>query len=853
MIALRGKLERIVTSCGGARPDTISASTATNITDGTVDDAAPVAIASTVDVAAPVVIASTVDVDAPVASAPSSNSVQLTSTATTTATTTTPTTRSTLEIGEWVWTGEWAFGAVVVSEDTAASSGAALPFRYTWIMTCETEKLSAKKRQDVTANNTSDFQKETGGSAAEKSQEQNNVAVSVNLEASLKASLDENETISTAESKGETKPGERSAVVDIGEVEEPLKILVASDRTSDIPIEMGKGKEPATLPASKTIDFHGCTLPASGQWTGSFDTLRGRKGHQKHTPVPEHFYLQWNLTPDDTVRTVFANNDDIGRTTDADKLPPNHIHVTGNGENQYGYFELVGSFDPATSTLQCQKRYVMECSDEMLSLQQQQQRKSQYFHQQQSVFENGRPHKTRKRQLSWKRRAAYDSGDDSGEPKNKQPQSRKRVRADSTATALSDGMTTAAVAPNNALTVTIPGSVTTSFDPPPFSGKRLPASSPKTKQAAVSGAAMKRVAVTAVVEEASTLANRNVATTAHPNHQPGQMKLPAAGDPPKARWRAANFLYYYRDDPAVAAEGISNISNGGISTVTNGSSQVAHPKYVIYEGEMLHSHRHGRGVCLYNNGMLYEGDWRRDKEHGRGTLMTADRKRIIYKGDWERGRMHGTGIYYYGDGKVQQQQDGGGSRYEGEFKENLRHGSGTYVLPDGSVYSGQWREGLMCGRGDLTWPDGSVYVGDWKDGKRHGIGLLKTSDGFVYDGGWVHNSMEGRGSATYPNGQQYNGLFSRGRREGRGTVLFTNGAVYEGRFRDDAIDGQGTMKMSRTMVVPRSNNTLDKNNDENGKRNENATTAKDDFMIPVSFQSDMGHIHRKAGFTHGGK
>jgi hypothetical protein len=73
-------------------------------------------------------------------------------------------------------------------------------------------------------------------------------------------------------------------------------------------------------------------------------------------------------------------------------------------------------------------------------------------------------------------------------------------------------------------------------------------------------------------------------------------------------------------------------------------------------------------------------------------------------------------------------------------------------------------------------------------------------------------------------------------------MYFTNGAVYEGRFRDDAIDGQGTMKMSRSMVVP------SENDDE-----KNLEKSKKDFMIPVSFQSDMGHIHRKAGFTVGGE
>ena len=158
---------------------------------------------------------------------------------------------------------------------------------------------------------------------------------------------------------------------------------------------------------------------------------------------------------------------------------------------------------------------------------------------------------------------------------------------------------------------------------------------------------------------------------------------------------------------------------------------------------------------------------------------------------------------------------------------------------------------------------------------------------FVYDGNWVLNSMDGRGSAVYPNGQQYNGLFSHGRREGRGTIVFTNGAIYEGRFRDDSIDGQGTMKMPQTVVVPTTTeqtpvafNELnsvttaatvkvtsdadtddaslvprgdDKMWEETLQTHRHRKHKKPDFMIPVSFQSDMGHIHRKAGFTHGGK
>jgi hypothetical protein len=186
-----------------------------------------------------------------------------------------------------------------------------------------------------------------------------------------------------------------------------------------------------------------------------------------------------------------------------------------------------------------------------------------------------------------------------------------------------------------------------------------------------------------------------------------------------------------------------------------------------------------------------------------------------------------------------------------------------------------------------------VIFADRMEFKRQGFGLLRASDGFTYDGFWQNNAMEGRGTAVYPNGQTYNGLFVDGRREGRGTLLFTNGAVYEGRFRDDALEGQGTLKMPTTMTVPRqkkkrkteseppeakdekspvgdgqdgkettADNEFPAKKDEEEsteKKKENANSVeteeeeeeelKPDYMIPLSFQSDMGYIHQKAGFT----
>jgi hypothetical protein len=51
------------------------------------------------------------------------------------------------------------------------------------------------------------------------------------------------------------------------------------------------------------------------------------------------------------------------------------------------------------------------------------------------------------------------------------------------------------------------------------------------------------------------------------------------------------------------------------------------------------------------------------------------------------------------------------------------------------------------------------------------------------------------------------------------------------------VDIQGTMKMSRAMVVPSEDET------------DEETMPRHNFMILISLQSDMTHIHTKTGFT----
>ena len=51
-------------------------------------------------------------------------------------------------------------------------------------------------------------------------------------------------------------------------------------------------------------------------------------------------------------------------------------------------------------------------------------------------------------------------------------------------------------------------------------------------------------------------------------------------------------------------------------------------------------------------------------------------------------------------------------KYEGEIRNGLAHGQGTYTLPSGRKYVGEWEDGKIYGHGTLYFADGSVYIGE---------------------------------------------------------------------------------------------------------------------------------------------
>lgn len=97
----------------------------------------------------------------------------------------------------------------------------------------------------------------------------------------------------------------------------------------------------------------------------------------------------------------------------------------------------------------------------------------------------------------------------------------------------------------------------------------------------------------------------------------------------------------------------------------------------------------GKGVTKYKNGAEYDGEYKQNKKHGRGKYTFSDGHQF-YNGEWKHNKRHGHGIRLYKNGDI----------YEGSFVNNMREGQGTIMIREtGVVYQGTWLADAMHGSG----------------------------------------------------------------------------------------------------------------------------------------------------------
>lgn len=58
----------------------------------------------------------------------------------------------------------------------------------------------------------------------------------------------------------------------------------------------------------------------------------------------------------------------------------------------------------------------------------------------------------------------------------------------------------------------------------------------------------------------------------------------------------------------------------------------------------------------------------------------------------------------------------------------------------------------------MHYPNGNLYTGEWKEDKKHGLGTYKYfSTGEEYEGEWKNEQKSGYGTYIYAYGDRYEG------------------------------------------------------------------------------------------------
>ena len=665
---------------------------------------------------------------------------------------------------KWKFTGQWAFGKHISEADVASSkaasasalgavglSGAAGPakqlfgFSYTWESAMNpldvrvpSEEIRHREEQldkEEAERDAELLAKSEVNVVAPSTEKSNPESQSAETGTESSATNDDPKTDSASAEKNATPSSSQESSK---QSTDPSTAVKSSETTTTPATAQSKSNQSTPAPDIATFadDFTDAAtknpdkVPIGGRWKGSFDTAATPANPRKALPatiipIDETFVLFLNENPPPNARTQFADEQESILTNAETRLEPGHIHARGMGENQYGIFELIGSLHLETGIVHLQKLYVQTPETASRNKRNSPRGRRRSVRLPTEATGGGEASRgTRKRSLTWKKRSMMEGGEVdpasvSTTPKGSNKKQRKRGASVGGIPVDESGLTGSGALPANPdvqasggstmgvtlqTTASAPGDSTASGGGGSRKWPGLPLSIPGKAEArrTSSASSRKRSASVGSVRTPVSASPRGVA-----------MKLPLAGDPMKARWRAAHFMYYYKP-PANSNDDTASTASGGEKSASAASQQAAATKSVVYEGEMLNGQRHGRGICLYDNGLIYEGTWLFDKESGYGTLLSGDRKRIIYEGEFERGRISGRGVYYYGDdpkpsdGKKKKASPTSAAksgptrsncRYEGEWRENMRHGQGIYVLPDNSVFDGSWTNGTMNGRG----------------------------------------------------------------------------------------------------------------------------------------------------------
>ena len=131
--------------------------------------------------------------------------------------------------------------------------------------------------------------------------------------------------------------------------------------------------------------------------------------------------------------------------------------------------------------------------------------------------------------------------------------------------------------------------------------------------------------------------------------------------------------------------------------------------------ENLEKNKNLRWVKIKKDNGVYLGEADQNIPQGRGCFIYngKDNEELKWIGYFDKGDKSNFGKLYNEEGRL---------IYEGEYKNGLRNGEGTYYYARGLRYEGQFVNGLREGHGVFYWEDGTRWEGPFKNNEMEGEG-----------------------------------------------------------------------------------------------------------------------------------
>lgn len=177
----------------------------------------------------------------------------------------------------------------------------------------------------------------------------------------------------------------------------------------------------------------------------------------------------------------------------------------------------------------------------------------------------------------------------------------------------------------------------------------------------------------------------------------------------------------------------------------------------------------GKGTFYSAAGDKYEGEFSENYFEGYGEYKWNNENQDFYQGEWKQDKRHGLG-YFYSDNKP---------FYIGEFKNDLFDGIGiNFNTNEKFNYQGEFEKGFCKGTGIKAYyseENGAIqnekFEGIWDKFELNGKGDYYINDKLVYSGEFKEGQFEGIGKKSYKNGSAYLGQFKNGFENGQGRLI----------------------------------------------------------------------------------